>query len=330
MDNSLDDLLQQYDIGQIYDYKKINSGLDKTFKINSHKGKFILKIFQNKLNTEKWEPYVLKRLRQNGLPVSEILRNKSGKYISEQNGNKFHLQKYIAGECCKNYTISQELLNCSARHLAKINIALNDMSLPDSKVCNLNFNENKYYKIKENYLATINKIKTDLIFDSEYSKILNCLKYRLDLLDNKYSELVYGLEALSLKNSHGDYSFRQILLKNKNIEGIIDFSRTSNVPISWELIRSYTISSLECKDAIIDFDKFNKYIRSYENISRLTKFDKMYIPNIYILQLISSLFGLNEYIAYMDIPFLKLFYWRTELVKFLIENMKNFYIGGES
>ena len=81
MDNSLNDLLQQYDIGQIYDYKKINSGLDKTFKVNSYKGKFILKIFQNKLNTEKWEPYVLKRLRQNGLPVSEILSNKTGKYI---------------------------------------------------------------------------------------------------------------------------------------------------------------------------------------------------------------------------------------------------------
>ena len=317
-------LLEQYDIGKVYNYKKISGGLDLAFMVVGSKGKYILKILKNQLNTEDYEQYVLQKLKQYGMPVSEIISNKFGRYISQLNDIRFHLQRHINGKCCDNNTVSQELLNCSAKYLAKINIILNDMVLPNSKVCNLEFDDSKCHEIKEKHFTALSKLKENFVFDNEYSKILSCLEYRLDIIYNEYFKLIDGIKNLSLKNSHGDYSFRQILVKNKSIEGIIDFSRTSKVPISWELIRSYTISSYECKNAIIDFNKFNNYIRCYENVSMLTKNDKLFMPNIYILQLLSSLFGLNEYLEHRDKSFIQLFYWRTKFIKFLIENRKSF------
>ncbi len=71
-------------------------------------------------------------------------------------------------------------------------------------------------------------------------------------LDERYCKLTQG-------NSHGDYNNFQLICSDNDIKSVIDFSGAAYVPLVWEVMRSYTYSAEECRNAKdMDFEKFKK------------------------------------------------------------------------
>ena len=78
--------------------------------------------------------------------------------------------------------------------------------------------------IKDKYYKILKKDIDDKLF------IIN------DLKNKDYS----NLDKMVFKNSHGDYNVMQFIYKNNKIETIIDFAVGEFIPISWEIINSYS------------------------------------------------------------------------------------------
>ncbi|MBO4405631.1 MAG: hypothetical protein J5821_02770, partial [Alphaproteobacteria bacterium] len=240
------------------------------------------------------------------------------------------LQKYIDGITYHKFELPNDLLYDSARVLANINIAMEELpiQLP------LGFDNNWFFEWSADLeIEKYNKLLTRLNRDDEFfNKIAKDFEIKCKLL-SLFDSTAFPFASLTSENTHGDYNVLQLIFSRNGVKAVIDFSSCAKIPICWELIRSYSLSSEECRYGIIDIKKFFDYIKEYLIIRKINKLDLELMPYFYLFTLLRSSFGYKGYIEKkskglladpMDKKTLEFAFWRTEMCKWLLENANHF------
>ena len=300
----------------IYGIKKIESidqGSSNIFKVETDSGKYILKEYNSdrKIESVEKEIDVIEYLRLKKINVPSFIKNVKGGYTKNKNG------KIITGDY--NRVIQ------SAEILGKIVKALKGYNgLDENDVMEKMFSRQALEKAIKNLEREYENTRED----SKYRDIIKRdLKDKISM--GKYIIENFDFEILrkiSILGTHGDYSIRQLIYEGDNKVTVIDFETARKMPITWEIMRSYSYVDEKAKNAEFDINNLFDYYREFSKHVELKREDLQYAPHIYLLQLVGSPFGYREYNRDSSQEELLNFgQYRTGLCKYLFNHLE--YIG---
>lgn len=305
---------------EIFNIVKIDRGSANIYELNDRQ--YILKDFQSEYTFEEInkEIIVINYLKDRGIKVPKYIQCLNGNYSLIYKWKNIIIQEYIEG-----YTIEQNSGNYdqtieSATYLGLIVRELEDCLYQFNKCnviewCGINkFEEsiNKYYDIiKQLDLSN----KTDLIIKKDMEDKIEMINY----FKNNIS--LSQIEKITSKNSHGDYSIMQFIYKDEKINAIVDFVSASNIPIVWEIIRSYSYIDKEAKDGIFNINTLVDYVKEFCKYVKLNEYDLKYMPYIYLIQLLNSTYGYKQFLNNRNnIDLLSFGILRTNICRYLYNN----------
>ena len=312
----------------ITEITKLPEGSAMCFSIKSKTGRYFFKIYQEKFDLAALsnEIIICDFLTKKGFCVSAFLLSKNYSHAENFKGRLCTLQKFIDGTVYHKFELPKNMLYDSARVLANINTAMEELPirLP------LGFEKNWLFGWSaDSEIEKYNKLLTQLSRDDEnYNKIAEDFEIKCRLL-SLFDSTVFPFSSLTPENTHGDYNVLQLIFSRNKVKAVIDFSSCEKIPVCWELIRSYTLSSKECRYGIIDVDNFTGYIKEYLKIRNINKLDLELMPYFYLFTLVRSSFGYKGYIEkknsglvldQTDIKTLEFAFWRTDMCKWLFDN----------
>ena len=309
-------VLENYDI-EVVEVNRINRGSANIFNLDN---KYILKEFSSdrEISSIEKEYDVIKHLDKKGLRVPTYVETKDKKCYIVYEERIIILQVYLEGYAMENNTGDYDKTIESATILGKLSLALEDYKL-DSTYNDFASRE-ELEKGIEKLSDLISKIKEDNPYKD---KIISDLNRRIEvskeLLDFNFEDL----KKVTLKLCHGDYSVQQLIYNDNKETAVIDFETVRNMPIVWEIIRSYSYVDKECKDGEFNLNTFIEYVKEVMKYIELTEYDLKYMPYIYIFQLVSSTFGYKQYNNdYSKTGLLDFALFRTNLCNYLYDNLE--------
>lgn len=299
---------------------RIIGGSANIYKLYSDSGIYILKEFQKwyKSETILKEVHVIQHLRGKGIKVPEYIRCLNGNYSFNYMGNEVIVQKYIEGYVKKTNTGGRKDLLESARILGLIINSLEDYPYDDLPSFDL-----EYIMSKEKLRSSISK-NTELIKNTNDELITSYLKNKEFIINNLLDvNLSDDFKNITIAKSHGDFGILQLIYGDEIT--IIDFATAMEVPIAYEVIRSYACVDKKCASGEINIDNLIFYIREFNKYVPLNKYDLKYMAYIYLYKLASSSYGFKQYINNGDLDLYKVGVWRSKMCRYLYENYE--YIG---
>ena len=308
-------VFENYNI-EVSDVNHINRGSANIYNLDN---KYILKEFSSdrEVSSIEKEYNIIKHLDKKGLRVPAYMETKEGKCYIVYEERIIILQVYLEGYTMENNKGDYDKTIESATILGKLSLALEDYSL--ESVYDEFASKEELEKGIEKLSDLISKIKEDNPYKE---KIISDLNRRIEvskeLLDFNFDDL----KKVTLKLCHGDYSVQQLIYNDEKETAIIDFETVRNMPIVWEIIRSYSYVDKECKDGVFNLNTFIDYVKEVMKYIKLTEYDLKYMPYIYIFQLVSSTFGYKQYNNdYSKTELLNFAFFRTNLCNYLYDNM---------
>ena len=306
--------------------KAMSGGSANIYKIiSSENDKYILKEFQSKYSgkTILKEINVINFLRNKGLSVPEYVLCLNGKEYFEYNDKTVIMQKFIDGKTKENYSGNIKQILESAKYLGLIVNALEDYPYGDMFGCNI-----EKYTSNEIIDKSITK-HADLIPLAEKDKlhgreIIKDLKDKIDMLNEMKKDGTFKKATnVTIKKSHGDYNVLQFIYNDDGkIKAIIDFVNAGEMPIVWEIARSYNYIDEYCKKGEFNIDHLVMYVKEYLKYSKLNKDDLKYLPYVYLVQVLSSAYGYKEYLKSGNEDLLRFGKERTNICRYLMKNAK--------
>ena len=281
--------------------------------------KYVLKEFNADREVDKVlkENDVISHLAKKGLRVPEYVLTKDGSCYIEEEGHIIIIQLYLDGYTIENNTGEEYHINESAIVLGKLSKALEDYEV-----------ENKEYKFEtrddlEESIEKLQKLIDSINDDNPYKeRFIDDLNQKIEICKNLMNFNFEELNKVTLKVCHGDYSVQQLIYNEELGTAVIDFETVRYMPITWEIIRSYSYVDKECVDEKFNLDTFVEYVKKVKSYINLNKDDVKDMPYIYILQLVGSTFGYKQYNNdYSKTGLLNFALFRTNLCKYLYYNL---------
>ena len=293
----INDIRIKYGI-QVLNIKKMELGTAKCYEINADKKKYFVKIYQKKHDCKQIsrEIRICDYLKKRGMSVSEYIKNSEGNYINIQEYGIFTVQNFIDGITYEKFHVPMNILYQSGEILAQIHDYLDKIS-----TFNVDFSPEWIRKMAdgdENMIKLEGVIKSAEKMPDHQMKsiIIEDCDWKLKMLP-ELSKWKQNFGNLTRKNSHGDYNTYQWICEDNKIKAIIDFGSCSNVPVVWELIRSYTYAVSECaKGEKVDAASYCNYLQYYLRNSTLSYDDLQRGFSFYYYTLLPSTFGYKQYI----------------------------------
>lgn len=298
--------------------KKVNRGSANIYELDNQK--YILKEFQSKYTKAKIEKEisVIKHLSKKKINVPEYIKCLDGKYSFDYKNRIIIMQKFIEGYTIEPNTGDYKKTLESAKYLGKIVNALEDFTyeLPINKII---YTNQDLEKSVEKYKTIISQLNHENEIDN---KIIKDLKAKIDMINNISTKIdLYNFNKLTYKNTHGDYSVMQFIYKNDKINAIIDFVSACNMPIVWEVIRSYSYIDENAKSGVFDIDIFVCYVKEFCKYVKLNKYDIENMVNIYLLQILTSNYGYKQFLNDRNnCSLLEFAFFRTNICRYLYKN----------
>lgn len=179
-------------------------------------------------------------------------------------------------------------------------------------------------KSLQNGIPKMIELQKNLKEDNKYKeKFYNDLDEKIKI--SKILEKEFDFEItkkMTFMNAHGDYSVQQLIYNDKEGTTVIDFETAKKLPIIWEVMRSYSYIDKEAVNGILNIDTLIEYVKEFSKYVTLNKYDLMYAPHIYLMQIVSSVFGYKQYNEnYEKVGLLEFAFFRTNLCKFLYEHL---------
>ncbi|SFR57653.1 Phosphotransferase enzyme family protein [Anaeromicropila populeti] len=241
-----------------------------TYFVNASEKKYVIKYASdNNMNNPELEPKLCEYLRENGIPACEFIKNLQGRVIStDENGRRFHVQKFIEGITYSYNEATDFLLKEAAEFLSKIHLVLKDYEeLPDGIGT-----EFFQYRTPESTLISYENSLQMALQSGDYDNAED-IRNNIEIL-KRFTNDTIDISELSCGNTHGDFMISQILCDDYGIiKGIIDWTTACRHPYVWEIVRSYVFMAPECKHGEINMDKFEVYLKTYLNKGKLKQYD---------------------------------------------------------
>lgn len=287
----------------------LKGGSAEIYKIDN---KYILKLFQSKYKEADIlkEIDIITYLNDSKIATPKYLITTDNKKIVNIKDRYLIVQNFIEGTTKDKFEATkEEIKECGYMHGLLVKELLDYKTKEVEKEDWYDFNEN-IYKLQ----SIIEKGNNEIVTNDLNKKIKMMKMFKYDLTNiNKMSHYV----------SHGDYSYLQFIYKDNKINAIIDFIRARIIPISWEIIRSYSYMDKCCSNGEINIDNLIIYIKEFMKSVKLNEYDLKYMPYIYLCQLLRSTYGYKEYYKNNNPEALEFGHFRTTLCEYLYDNAEN-------
>ena len=215
-------ILNQYSIGNLIEFSGIKEGIENTnYFVRTNKGKFILTIFENRVD-EKDVPFfvnIMKHLNRQNFLCPKPIEDNNKNIISEINKKKFIIVSFLEGKWKSNISNNDclELGQCIAEM--------------HNKTKNFNQVRNNSLSIKgwEKLIASCKSKITKKQLNLFGSDLINEIEHSFELCKKNWpSNLPTGL-------IHGDIFPDNVFFNKNKVSGVIDFYFSCTDIIVYEL-----------------------------------------------------------------------------------------------
>lgn len=288
-------LKENYEI-EVYQIEKINKGTANIFKIKSKEKEYILKEFSQGRTEESVikETNIINFLKNKNIKVPVYIKSKNGSFYIKYENRIIILQEYIDGYTMENNTGDYNKTIESATILGKMTEALKEYNgLKEDGIIEEWFSKESL----ENGIIKMMDLKSKINEDNPFKvKIEKDLEDKIniskDLLNNFNFDII---NKMTITNSHGDYSVQQLIYNDKKGTTVIDFETAKKLPIIWEVMRSYSYIDVEAKNGELNLNTLVDYVKEFSKYIKLNEYDLKYAAEIYLIQIISSVFGYKQF-----------------------------------
>ena len=258
-------ILSDYQIGNLIEFQGIQDGIENTnYFIKTKKGKFILTIFENRVNSQDIPFFInlMKFLNQNNFISPEPLKNKEGKILNKFKTKIFILVNFLEGkpkvkitpnDC---YLIGDLIGNLQNKSRYCDLIRKNSLSLEDCE------------KIFQDCKNSVSEKEINILRDGLYDLIEDSLK---DCLEKWPTHLPKGI-------IHGDLFPDNVFFLNNKVSGVIDFYFSC---VDIKIYEIAIVINAWCFEQhnTLNIEKVKNLIKGFTLHNKLTK-DELFSLNI--------------------------------------------------
>jgi len=285
----------------------------KVYLLESPTNKYALKEMRENNNLEN-ESLLNKHLISKGIKAPKLYHTTTGNHIVSNNGLMYILYEFIEGKMYELNTAPDWFLTKQAHTLGQIQDALKDYT-------QLPFAFQQDYFAKEKYINSEKSIleKIKLAEEKSDATLTAALNERLKHT-KRVSCFKFDCDKLTYVNTHGDLYINQIIVRDGELV-VIDWTYPSCLPACFEVIMSYVYAAPECKDGIIDVQKFKPILNEYLKYTKLNPYDLKMMPYfIYDYCIFCSFTP-----PYDDLPpdYFKIAHLTDNLANWLYDNVEN-------
>ena len=278
----IDKLIKKHYNIDVSNYVKLGVGAgSNTYHVKATDGnEFILKNANiNEANNPQNEPKICEHLLNKEIPVSEFVPDMQGSYLWCDGDDVYHMQKFISGTSYDVHCAPNWLMVKMPQILGRIHAALRDYNdLP------IGIGEN-FFKYMTPQSAMISYRKSfEYIVANGYTDLGDDLQYRIKLM-SCFDIPKIDLSKLTRTATHGDFFISQLICKDVEIAGVVDWTTACVHPIVWEIIRSFVYGSQASKDGIIVISDFIEYTKNYLKHAPLNSYDLKMMPYVFYYQI---------------------------------------------
>lgn len=240
-----------------------------TYFVTAADKKYVVKYpSDNEMNHPDLEIDVCDFLLKKGIPACSFIKNKQGKFLSEdESGRRFTVQKFYDGVSYSYNQGTESMLMESAGMLGKIHGAMKELeNLPDGIGADF-FRYRRPEHMKTSCEETLRQA-TENGDDAIAERIQSNMRIISGIPDYEFDT-----RRLTCGNTHGDYMISQLIWKDEKIQGVIDWTCTCKHPYIWEIVRSYVFMAPEVMQGEIDIESLCRYISEYLKYGSLNSYD---------------------------------------------------------
>lgn len=314
-------LKENYEI-EVNQIEKINKGTANIFKIKSKEKEYILKEFSQGRTEESVikETNIINFLKNKDIKVPDYIKSKNDSFYIKYENRIIILQEYIDGYTIENNTGDYNKTIESATILGKVTEALKEYKeLKEDGIIEKWFSKESLENGIIKMMDLKSKINKDNPFKAKIEKDLeDKINISKDLLNNFNFDII---KKMTITNSHGDYSVQQLIYNDKKGTTVIDFETAKKLPIIWEVMRSYSYIDEDAKNGELNLNTLVDYVKEFSKYIKLNEYDLKYAAEIYLIQIISSVFGYKQYNDdYAKNDLLDFAIFRTNLCRYLYKH----------
>lgn len=314
---------EKYNI-QVTKIEKESRGSANIFYIyDNTKTKYVLKEFESACNEENVfkEIRIINHLRNDGIKVPKYIKTVDGNYYFKHKNRTTILMEYIYGYTKESNTGNIDQVMESAEILGKILKSLesfNGLQADDiDKWCS----KSKLILGKAKFLKILDQIEGESD-NNIIQQIKSDINSRIVIINELEQMDFSDMKNMTLMNSHGDFSIMQFIYKDEKVEAVLDFAKARKMPIAWEIIRSYTYIDIESISGDLNIENLVKYTKKVMEYVKLNEYDLKWMPYFYLIQLVSSPFGYEQYLnENSQRQLLDFAFWRSKMSKTLYSRL---------
>jgi len=258
-------IINDYPIGNLIEFKGIQEGIENTnYFIRTKKGKFILTIFENRVDSKEIPFFInlMKFLNKNDFISPKPIENNEGIILNKFNTKKFILVNFLEGK-------------------PKVNITHNDCYLIGDLIGNLQ-NKSRYCDlIRKNSLSLedCKKIFQDCKNSISEKEIDNLSNGLCDLIEDSLKDCLEKWPSHLPKGIiHGDLFPDNVFFLNNKVSGVIDFYFSC---VDIKIYEIAIVINAWCFDQhnTLNIEKVKNLIKGFTLHNNLTK-DEIFSLNI--------------------------------------------------
>jgi len=260
----LQNLLKQYDIGQLISCKGIAEGVENSnYFVETDQNKFVMTLYENRTNKAELPFFfdLLDHLHQAGCPVPKFIADKQGQILQNIAGKPACIIEFLPGISITKPNI--ETARSMGTILAEMHIALKNYTGNRDN----NMSLTAWHKMLNS--CKIEDVKK--INDKLYDRI----SIELDFLDQHWPK------HLPQSVIHGDLFPDNVLLMGNKISGLIDFYFAATDIKDYDIAVTHAAWCFSTDGKIFNQDISDAFLTSYDNIYPMDHNCKEYFPILF-------------------------------------------------
>tara|TARA_Y100001970_G_C14193357_1_gene836668 strand:- start:650 stop:1600 length:951 start_codon:yes stop_codon:yes gene_type:complete len=255
---TLNNFLKKYNIGELLGYEGILEGVENTnYKITTIKNKFILTIFEKRVNEEEL-PFFIElqhHLSKKNIKCPRPIADKKNNYVNVMKEKKCVIMSYLEGE---------KLHDVKPKHCLQLGEEIANMHL-----CTSDFTLSRKNNLDQSNWKSIFR-KCQSAENHKYYQFYTLIENELIFIEKNWPKnLPSGV-------IHADIFQDNVFYIKEKLTGLIDFYFACNDYYAYDLaicINAWCFNN----NGDFDSEKFNSIISGYNNLRKLNEEEYKYI-----------------------------------------------------
>lgn len=259
---------------------------------NKEGERFIVRNAGNYRKYIEFQVYLMNHLRQKDFPylVPQPLKTNDGNNVVLTSQGNFYVYPYIDGECLDE-TLSVDLLTQVGRLVARYDLVVSDISWEGREQLRrrLIF-DGKSYQLFEKIVEKLSH-KDDL---DDVERLFIQTREDIDNLNIRFSigNIISRYEALPKIPCHGDIFSKNIITKDGQIAGLVDFGGICIESRIFDL--QSALDNFCAIDGEIDYNSTKIVMQAYLSVTPLSKEELSLIPMVMFYDVFTSVLWILE------------------------------------